>query len=115
HLNDAAAIDLVWRLAGELLAVEADRAGPGPHESAHRIEHGGLAAPVGAEECDDLSLRNGKAHAEQNLLVGIARFEVPYVDDRQGRPLTHDRDRPPAPSCRRAPPLAARRPPHGRR
>src|ERR1041385_5684634 len=46
----------VHRLPGEVVPVEGDLAGVGPHEPGDQVERRGLSRPVGAEEADDLAL-----------------------------------------------------------
>src|SRR5262249_57443859 len=58
-LHHSTAKRSVRRMAGDVLPVEADPTRHGPDEAADGVERGGLAAPIGPEEGDDLTAPHG--------------------------------------------------------
>src|SRR5690606_25203114 len=57
---------------GDVLVLEPDLAGGGEVEPAEDVEQGGLAAARGAENDDQLALRQVQIHAAQRVHLGRA-------------------------------------------
>ena len=81
--RDAAVHDFVRRHAGDVLAVGEDVSRVRLHEADDHVKAGGFSRAVGAEQPDDLALRNLEADAANHLtsFVGLA--------DLVGRQLLH--------------------------
>ena len=72
---DAEAKEPVGRLAGDDVAVEADRPSAGRREPHDRAERGGLAGAVAAEQRRDLAARHLERHAAEDLALAVEGLE----------------------------------------
>src|ERR1700730_18633380 len=63
--GDAEHGDLRWAGAGDVLALEDDRAGVGPVEPADHVEEGSLAGAVWANDRDEPAAAAGERHTMQ--------------------------------------------------
>src|SRR3546814_19920375 len=75
HIADAAAHDAVGSPAGDVAAVEADRAAAQAEQSEDRLQRRRLAGPVGPDDADDLAPPHGAVDAVTD--VGTARAAHP--------------------------------------
>ena len=86
HEPDAALDELVGRLAGDVVAVEADDAGAHGDEAEHGLEERRLAGAVGADDADELARGDGEVAAVEDVDLGhVAGDEVGGLDDVGGR------------------------------
>lgn len=67
HVGHAQANDLVTRGLDDLLALELDRARLCRQHTADRVQGGGLARAVGADQSDDLALIDLKRHVLERV------------------------------------------------
>src|SRR5690606_12578490 len=73
--------DVVRFLAGNVFALERDRAFPRPWIAADRHQQRGLAGPVGADQGHDLALVDFYRHAIQGLdgaVIGMDVVQLPH-------------------------------------
>ncbi len=73
------------RPVGDVLAGEADATLAGGQEPEDRLEHGGLAGSVGADDRDDLPGLDPEGHAAEDLHLPVAGVDV--LDLEQGHAL----------------------------
>src|SRR5690606_10739366 len=84
-LDHARAADAVRRHAGELGAVEDDRAGVGADQPRDLVEDGGLAGAVGADQPDDLALGDVEGHVVGRHQATESLAQAAHLEDRAHR------------------------------
>src|SRR3546814_17063057 len=81
HIADAAAHDAVGSPAGDVAAVEADRAAAQAEQSEDRLQRRRLAGPVGPDDADDLAPSHGEVDAVQDVGAAIAAHHHPGAEE----------------------------------
>jgi hypothetical protein len=100
-LHDAQRDHVMGRHVGQVLSVETDGSLSGDEEAADRVEGGGLACAVGADERDDLALFDRQGDPLERVDVAVVGVEVVHLE--QGHvSLPRRRSRPRRP-CRGTP------------
>jgi hypothetical protein len=87
HVAHAEARHLVGMQLTQVAAVEHDFAGGSGHQSHDRLERGGLARAVAAEQGDDFTAVHFEVDVEEHARAAVAGAQAPDLKRRQGTPL----------------------------
>src|SRR5262249_39957187 len=85
HIGDAAPGDGKGREAGNVLAIEQDRALPRPHQPNERADQRGLAHAVAAHEADGLAGADAERYAAKYVAQAVVGVEPSPLEQRSDR------------------------------